>query len=238
MDFAARTATRTPRRRQRRPAVSAVCVGVLLALTACSGANGGYDATPDESPSPTATPAPSPSPSGDATDSPAGATGSTGSTEEDGSTAAPAFPANTDPDVAEPSAGAALTVTDLRVGRHDGFDRVVYELGGTGTPGWRVEYVPEAIDDGSGNVFEIAGDGTLQVMISGSGYPTDTGVPEYSGPNPLRVAETDEVEEVALRGVFEGYTQSFIGTDDSDNPFRVYALTNPTRVVVEVRDDD
>ena len=238
MDFAARTATRTPRRRQRRPAVSAVCVGVLLALTACSGANGGYDATPDESPSPTATPAPSPSPSGDATDSPTGATGSTGTTEGDGSTAAPAFPANTDPDVADPSAGAALTVTDLRVGRHDGFDRVVYELGGTGTPGWRVEYVPEAIDDGSGNVFEIAGDGTLQVMISGSGYPTDTGVPEYSGPNPLRVAETDEVEEVALRGVFEGYTQSFIGTDDSDNPFRVYALTNPTRVVVEVRDDD
>jgi hypothetical protein len=238
MDRATRTATRTVRRGQRRPALAAVSLGAFLVLTACSGGNGGYDPTPAESPSRTTSPDTSPLPTDGASGTPTEAPGSTGSTEGDGSTTAPAFPANTDPDVSEPSAGAALTVTDLRVGRHDGFDRVVYELGGTGTPGWRVEYVPEAIDDGSGNVFEIAGDGTLQVMISGSGYPMDTGVAEYSGPNPLRVAETDEVEEVALRGVFEGYTQSFVGTDDSDDPFRVYALTDPTRVVVEVRDDD
>ncbi|WP_446483079.1 AMIN-like domain-containing (lipo)protein, partial [Cellulomonas fimi] len=28
----------------------------------------------------------------------------------------------------------------MRVGSHDGYDRVVYELGGGGVPGWRVQY--------------------------------------------------------------------------------------------------
>jgi hypothetical protein len=50
-------------------------------------------------------------------------------------------------------------------------------------------------------------------------------------------ASTDEVEEVVFRGVFEGYAQAFIGTDEV-SPFRVYAMTDPTRVVVEVRNDD
>ncbi|WP_321575544.1 AMIN-like domain-containing (lipo)protein [Oerskovia douganii] len=209
-------------------------MAALLTLTACAGDTDGDDGTTSGGPS-TVSPSPStsaaPSPSAGATDSPSG------TTDDDGSTSVPPFPANTDPDTAEPSAGAALTVTDVRVGRHDGFDRVVFELGGTGTPGWRVEYVPEAIEDGKGDVIDVDGDGTLQVMISGSGYPMDTGVAEYAGPNPLRVAETDEVEEVVLRGVFEGNTQAFIGTDEV-SPFRVYALTDPTRVVVEVRNDD
>lgn len=217
-------------RRRRTAALTAGSVTAVLVLTACSGGDDRDDEGPS-TPSPAASSPLDPSASAGATDTP------TGSTDDDGSTSAAPFPADTEPDTSEPSAGAALTVTDVRVGRHDGFDRVVFELGGTGTPGWRVEYVPEAVEDGSGNVVHLDGDGTLQVMISGSGYPTDTGVAEYSGPNPVRVAETDEVEEVLLGSVFEGSTQAFVGTDEV-SPFRVYALTDPTRVVVEVRNDD
>ncbi|MBD7950868.1 MULTISPECIES: AMIN-like domain-containing (lipo)protein [Oerskovia] len=217
-------------RRRRAAALTAGVATAVLVITACSGGDDRDDPGPS-TPSPAASSTPDPSASAGPTDTP------TGSTDDDGSASAPPFPANTEPDTSEPSAGAALTVTDVRVGRHDGFDRVVFELGGTGTPGWRVEYVPEAVEDGSGNVVDLDGDGTLQVMISGSGYPTDTGVAEYAGPNPLRVAETDEVEEVLLGSVFEGSTQAFVGTDEV-SPFRVYALTDPTRVVVEVRNDD
>nr|WP_241770029.1 hypothetical protein [Cellulosimicrobium sp. MM] len=128
-------------------------------------------------------------------------------------------------------------MTDVRVGHHDGFDRVVFELGGTGTPGWRVEYVDQPTDDGKGDVVAVDGDAYLQVMISGSGYPMDTGVEEYAGPNPVRAGDDGEVEEVLLRGVFEGYTQAFVGVDDERRPFRVFSLEDPTRVVVDVRDD-
>ena len=59
----------------------------------------------------------------------------TGDTAEDGATDAPPFPANAEPDTADPSSDALVTVSDIRLGRHDGFDRVVFEVGGTGTPG-------------------------------------------------------------------------------------------------------
>ncbi|MGO2178103.1 AMIN-like domain-containing (lipo)protein [Cellulosimicrobium funkei] len=237
------TTRRAVRTRQARPTGRAVPGGpaavagavLVLALAACSPGES------DESPSPSSTATcASPSP----TDSPStppepGAEPSDGaSTPSDDATEAPLpFPANTEPDTQDPSADAALTVTDVRVGHHDGFDRVVFELGGTGTPGWRVEYVDQPVDDGKGDVVAVDGDAYLQVMISGSGYPMDTGVEEYAGPNPVRAGDDGEVEEVLLRGVFEGYTQAFVGVDDEQRPFRVFSLEDPTRVVVDVRDD-
>jgi hypothetical protein len=54
------------------------------------------------------------------------------------------FPADIEPDTAQASTDAAVTVSDIRIGGHDGFDRVVFEVGGTGTPGWDVRYVDAA----------------------------------------------------------------------------------------------
>lgn len=237
------TTRRAVRTRQARPTGRAVPGGpasvagavLVLALAACS--PGGSDDSPSPSstatsasPSPTGSPSTTPEPGAEPTDG--------ASTPSDDATEAPLpFPANTDQDTQDPSADAALTVTDVRVGHHDGFDRVVFELGGTGTPGWRVEYVDQPTDDGKGDVVAVDGDAYLQVMISGSGYPMDTGVEEYAGPNPVRAGDDGEVEEVLLRGVFEGYTQAFVGVDDEQRPFRVFSLEDPTRVVVDVRDD-
>lgn len=214
---------------------ASVAAGLLVLTLAACGTGGGTDDSPSTTGTTTSG---SPSPT-DSTSEPTSPTPTDdGTAPADDATEAPLpFPANTDPDTQDPSADAALNVTDIRVGHHDGFDRVVFELGGTGTPGWRVEYVDEPIDDGSGNLATVDGDAYLQVMISGSGYPTDTGVEEYTEPNPVR-ADDGEIEEVLLRGVFEGYTQAFVGVDDERRPFRVFSLENPTRVVVDVRDDD
>lgn len=133
---------------------------------------------------------------------------------------------------AEP--GSKLTVTDIRTGTHDGFDRVVYELGGTGAPGWRVGYVDRAVQDGSGNEVEVAGGAILQVLIDGSAYPFDSGADQYSGPQPVLAAPGGSVVEVNGAGVFEGVTQSFIGIDNPGTPFSVYALTGPARLVIDV----
>ncbi len=130
--------------------------------------------------------------------------------------------------------GAKLTVVDIRIGSHDGFDRVVYELGGDGVPGWRVGYVDRAVQDGSGHEIPVAGGAVLQVLIDGSAYPFDSGADPYSGPNPVIAPAGGSVTEVNGSGVFEGVTQSFVGVRDPGTAFSVFALTEPTRLVVDV----
>ncbi|TFV86470.1 hypothetical protein [Blastococcus sp. CT_GayMR16] len=156
-----------------------------------------------------------------------------GATAEDGATDAPPFPGDAEPDSADPSAGTAVTVSDIRIGRHDGFDRVVFEVGGTGTPGWDVRYVDEASSQGSGDSVDVAGDAVLQVSLTGAGYPYETGVEEFSSAGPLTGAGTEVVTEAVFDATYEGSTVTFVGTTERA-PFRVYLLENPTRVVVEI----
>lgn len=150
----------------------------------------------------------------------------------------PAFAANTKPDTAEPSGAGNtfLTVTDVRVAAHDGYDRVVFDLDGTGngTPGWRVEYVDEAVDDGSGDTVRVAGDTILRVSISGTATPMDSGVDEFSGDR-VEPADTESIDEIVYRYWFEGYTTAFLGVDGAERPFRAFLLEDPMRVVVDVQ---
>ncbi|TYQ14416.1 UNVERIFIED_ORG: hypothetical protein L601_000100001530 [Gordonia westfalica J30] len=149
--------------------------------------------------------------------------GSTATSEDSGPKAVPA------------GEDARLTVTDIRTGSHDGFDRVVYELGGTGVPGWHVAYVDEALQDGSGFPVDVAGEAILEVQITGSAYPFDSGVEPYDGPDPIRAQPGGSVVEVRGALVFEGVTQSFIGVSEPRSPFTVNALTDPTRLVIDVQ---
>ena len=182
-----------------------------------------------------ATPSDTPATTGEDDDAGEGADGDTvGDTGGDGRTPTP-FPADTEPDTAEPSSGSLVGVTDVRLGRHQGFDRVVFEVGGQGTPGWEVRYVDAPASQGSGADVAVEGEAVLQVTLSGTGYPGDTGVEEWAGPDPLRARETEVVTEVVWDGTFEGTSVAFVGTS-ARAPFRVYLLEEPTRVVLEVAD--
>ena len=150
----------------------------------------------------------------------------------DGDGHAPPFPADTNPDTGQASAGAFGNVTAIRLGHHDGFDRVVFEFHGKGTPGWTVQYVPQALGQGSGLPVPVTGSAVLEVGITGVGIPPDTGVQEVAT-GPVTVHDTDVVTEAYFNGTFEGVSQAFIGTT-SKQPFRVYLLTGPARIVVEV----
>jgi hypothetical protein len=148
-------------------------------------------------------------------------------------TASP-FPADTDADVAEPDAAQDLTVTAVRAARHDGFDRVVFELSGSGTPGWAVEYVDAAVAQGSGDPVDVPGQAVLQVTLQGTSYPYETGAEEVTR-GAIPVPGTQDVAGVVYDGTFEGTSVAWIGTAGR-TPFRVYSLTSPSRVVVEVAD--
>jgi hypothetical protein len=158
-----------------------------------------------------------------------------GDTAGDSGTEAPSFPANTEPDTADPSADSRVSLTDVRIGRHDGYDRVVFEVGGTGAPGWDVRYVDQPSSQGSGDPVDVEGEAALQVTLTGTGYPHDTGVEEFPARTPVSNPDAATVAEVLFDGTFEGQSVAFVGTT-AQTPFRVYLLENPARVVLEVAD--
>lgn len=216
---------------------AAVYPSLLLAAALVAGCGNGDPAT---SPSASAgeasaTATASATPASGAENTGAENTGAGNTGADDPGAEAPPFRGGTQPATGEASADARVTVSEIRTGRHDGFDRVVLELGGTGTPGWDVRYVDEAYSQGNGDPVEVAGDAVLQVTVTGAGYPYETGVEEWTGPDPLPGNGTRTVTEVAWNATFEGTSVAFVGTAGKA-PFRVYALEDPTRVVIEVAD--
>lgn len=144
-----------------------------------------------------------------------------------------AFPTSADDQSAGPVGGYDLVLTDVRTGRHEGFDRIVLELSGSGEPGWQVGWVDQAIADGSGEQVPLDGDAVLAVVARGTTYPAE-GAEQYDGPRTLDVDGGAGVRQVAVVGTFEGDTQVFAGVDGGRRPFRVLKLADPARLVVDV----
>lgn len=204
----------------RRTTVALLTGGTLLLLAGC-----GRPAEPPRTPGPStssATTAPTPS-----TSPPAASAAPSGEP-----TAPEGFAPPGTELTAEPADGR-LTVVAVRTGEHDGYDRVVYELAGEGLPGWRVGYVERAVDDPSGELVDVRGDAVLQVWITGTTYPFDSGHEEFPE-NVLPAA--GGVAEVTRPLTFEGMTQSFVGVVGEQRPVRVALLDDPVRVVVDVAD--
>jgi hypothetical protein len=137
--------------------------------------------------------------------------------------------------LAEQAAGRGpVAVTDVRFGYHDGFDRVVFDLAGPGRAGWQVRYVDSPVrQQGSGNVVPLAGDGQLQVVLTGISMPGDVGGLHYDGPDRPALGRRGVVEDLFVGNLFEGRFATWIGTASPER-FRVFALDAPQRVVVDI----
>ncbi len=183
--------------------------------------------SPSESPSggeTTAAPTPLPSAS-ETTAAPAP------ETQEPGDGVSYSTAAQSDPTFKE--GGGELLPVGVRVGSHPGFERVVFDFEGAGTPGWRVQYVDEAIGDPSGLTIAVDGDATLEVVATGMRYPEESEYDTVIGSGAVDV-RTDGVAEVHVNSLFEGHLQAFIGLD-SQRPFRVFTLTGPSRLVIDIQ---
>lgn len=123
-----------------------------------------------------------------------------------------------------------IILDNIRAGRHDGFDRVVFDLTDGADPGWQIDYVDEALQQASGYPVDVAGNVFLHVLITNTAYPfmLDIDDPFEPGTYP----GGGRVNEVAYTGIFEGYTEAYIGLDEQ-LPYSVTLLHNPTRVVVD-----
>jgi len=118
----------------------------------------------------------------------------------------------------------------IRAAHHPGKDRVVFEFAG-GLPRSRsVGYVGQLLGDGSGLPVRIAGRALLQVRFAdadahdSAGRATAPGRVAYALPNVMTVVRSGDFEAVTTYGI--GLT--------SRQPFRVFTLTGPPRVVIDV----
>ena len=123
----------------------------------------------------------------------------------------------------------------VAVGRHEGYDRVVFQFR-NGLPGYRVEYVePPLKEDGSGNVVQLKGDAFVQIrMEPASGFDLNTaeGVLVYKGPKRLDGASV--VQELVRTGDFEAVLTWVVGLSDRVD-FRVTTTQSPARLIVDFR---
>jgi hypothetical protein len=127
----------------------------------------------------------------------------------------------------------------IAVGRHEGYDRVVFEFKND-LPGYRVEYVePPLKEDGSGKPVSVQGTAIVVVrMEPASGFDLNTGegVMTYKGPRRFdgSAAGTSVVQELVRTGDFEAVLSWAIGLSDKVD-FRVRTATSPPRLIVDFR---
>jgi hypothetical protein len=128
-------------------------------------------------------------------------------------------------------AQSAPTLTDVRAGRHPGFDRVVFEFRGGAVPQHRVRYVDQLVEDASGKPVSLAGAANLEVVFHGANAHSDGGTPTVA---PKRFSPgLPAVKEIAQLGDFEAVVSYGIGVDRR-RPITVSTLSNPSRLVVDV----
>ncbi|MEJ6018993.1 AMIN-like domain-containing (lipo)protein [Corynebacterium sp. H113] len=134
---------------------------------------------------------------------------------------------------AAPAEGSYLGIKDVRIGSHDGYDRIVFEFTGEGKPGYWVRYDDIPAQQGSGKAISVAGAKKLAIDIRGTGYPFDFNMEDFPS-DPVRPTDTKSIEEVVGAGTFEGSSQYVAGVRDERQPFRAFLVENPTRLIVDI----
>ena len=147
--------------------------------------------------------------------------------------------AGTTPVVAAATSSGTALLDRIAVGRHEGYDRVVFEFQNE-LPGYRVQYVqPPLKEDGSGNPVSIQGNAVVVVrMEPASGFDLNTGegVMVYKGAKRIdaSAAGTSVVQELVRSGDFEAVLSWAIGLSDKVD-FRIQTATSPSRLIVDFR---
>ena len=201
----------------------AASVCTALALTAC-GSSDVSTAQPDDTAAdpPTSAPPTGAGPSGPDGDQPV----------------EPIAVGDVDESAAE-GTGPPVTLTDVRLGAHDGFDRIVFELAGEGQAGWQIGFTGAPRSQGSGLPVDVPGHAVLGITLTNIALPGDgpPGVQPWEGPDRQRVEGSEVLDTLVSDALFEGRHTFFAGLDQQ-RPFAVGQLTSPQRIVVDLLDEE
>ena len=207
----------------------------LVVLVPVAGCGGSSDDSSDGSAESTTTAA-------DEATTTSGEASTTGTEAADPSTTATATTSLPDASLGQHSApgdgtGTAL-LTAVRVGRNEGFERIVFEFEGDPMPGYRVQWVDGPItSDGSGDPVDVAGEAHLEIVLqpaSGVDLESTELRVTYDGPDRIATGgKVDLIEDLVRTGDFEAVLTWVAGTS-GEVPFRVLALRSPTRIAIDL----
>lgn len=203
-------------------AVAALACLPLAAVAGCGG--GGMEKTSQA----VSTSATSASASTTATTSPGGSGTASTSCAFGGATSIPGD-----------TALSRMTVSGVRVGQQDCFDRFVIDLAGDASkkPGYQVRYVSQVRQDGSGKPVVLRGGAFLTVVVGAPSYDA-SGQPTYLPANAAELANVTgytSLRQVAFAGSFEGMTTFGVGVREQ-LPVKVSYLDDggKARLVVDI----
>jgi hypothetical protein len=123
-------------------------------------------------------------------------------------------------------------ITDVRVGTHDGYDRVVFEFA-AGIPDAVIEGVlPPLYADPSGLELPVAGTAFLRVTMHGASKRSPDGEVTYSGSTNFEPG-FDRLVQLIEGGDFEAVSTWYLGLDGA-GCYRVLTLADPSRLVIDI----
>ncbi|MET8413553.1 hypothetical protein ABZV34_36870, partial [Streptomyces sp. NPDC005195] len=132
----------------------------------------------------------------------------------------------------------AGSLTDIRTGEHDCYDRMVFDVptAGTGPIGYTVHYVDAFYQDPSGIRIPLSGGAIIEIRVSAPAYDPETHAATYPGRGGQALPGVDltgyrTFREAKFGASFEGVTQVGLGVR-ARLPFQVSQL--PHRLVVDV----
>jgi hypothetical protein len=141
-----------------------------------------------------------------------------------------ALPPFTSAPKSSPGSGGQAELYQIAAGCHATYDRFVIRAR-LAKPGYRVRYVNQVVQDGSGLPVTLLGSKRLLVVVPNGRAHTADGtaslVPQVLTPL------CPNLRQVKLAGDFEGVVSFGLGLKFKTG-FRVFRLTNPTRVVIDV----
>ena len=129
------------------------------------------------------------------------------------------------------AAPKVATLVGVRAAHKPGLDRVVFEFSGPLPAQRSAHYVSRLIADGSGSQIRVAGDAILGLRFANAVGHDRNGRSTY-GPARKTFA-LPGVIQVVNAGDFEAVLTFGIGLSKKA-PYRVYTLTHPSRVVVDI----
>lgn len=132
------------------------------------------------------------------------------------------------------SAQSAPTLSDIRTGRHAGFDRIVLDMSRHVGTDIRLQELPAVVNCGSGNQVVMPGNEKLLVTVIGAAAHDDNGNPTYTGSRNFPTPELANVRGVAFTCDFEATLGIAVGYANTASWHRVFTLTSPNRVVIDI----